>query len=87
MHLLQQSNAKECQSTQGNAKETQQKKGVDARYVGGRTGEDTADNNQIIHVTRRHFDVPAANVYIKEAVSNDCGIFPQRPDQMNSFLY
>ena len=64
-----------------------QQKGVDARYVSGEAGEDTADNDQIIHVTRRHFDVPAANVYIKEAVSNDCRISLQRPDQMNSFLY
>ena len=43
------------------------KKGIAARYVDGRAGEDTADNDQIIHVTRRHFDVPAANLYIKEA--------------------
>ena len=60
---------------------------MQGRYVGGRAGEDTADNDLIIHVARRHFDVPAANVYIKEAVSNDCRIYLQRPDQMNSFLY
>ena len=48
------SNAKECQSTLGNAKETQQK-GVDARYVGGRAGKDTADVDQIVHVSPWHF--------------------------------